>query len=96
MMYMQSLSSSIDACCLGGGDQDRGGAQSVPPLASVNTAPATAPISLETLFRNASLQQQTTNKTEPQRPQPFHRLVTDKQFVKKSCEHLLLLIYSNI
>lgn len=93
MMYMQSLSSIV--ACLGGGDQDRGGAQSVPPLASVNTAPATAPISLETLFRNASLQQQTTNKTEPQRPQPFHRLVTDKQFVKKSCEHLLL-IYSNI
>lgn len=94
MMYMQSLSSIV--ACLGGGDQDRGGAQSVPPLASVNTAPATAPISLETLFRNASLQQQTTNKTEPQRPQPFNRLVTDKQFVKKSCEHLLLLIYSNI
>lgn len=94
MMYMQSLSSIV--ACLGGGDQDRGGAQSVSPLASVNTAPATAPISLETLFRNASLQQQTTNKTEPQRPQPFHRLVTDKQFVKKSCEHLLLLIYSNI
>lgn len=93
MMYMQSLS-SIVACCSGGGDQDRGGAQSVPPLASVNTA--TAPISLETLFRNASLQQQTTNKTEPQRPQPFHRLVTDKQFVKKSCEHFLLVIYSNI
>lgn len=94
MMYMQSLSSIV--ACLGGGDQDRGGAQSVPPLASVNTAPATAPISLETLFRNASLQQQTTNKTEPQRPQPFHRLVTDKQFVKKSCEHFLLVIYSNI
>lgn len=67
----------VVACCSGGGDPDRGGAQSVPPLASVNTAPATAPISLETLFRNASLQQQTTNKTEPQRPQPFHRLVTD-------------------
>lgn len=68
----------------GGGDPDRGGAQSVPPLASVNTAPATAPISLETLFRNASLQQQTTNKTEPQRPQPFHRSVSMTEGDSKS------------
>ena len=62
-------------CWSGGGESDRGGAQSVPPLNTAASATGSAPISLETLFRNASLQQQTSSRTEPQRPQPFHRSV---------------------
>ncbi|XP_078310071.1 mRNA-decapping enzyme 1A-like isoform X4 [Crassostrea virginica] len=68
----------------GGGESDRGGAQSVPPLNTAASATGSAPISLETLFRNASLQQQTSSRTEPQRPQPFHRSVSMTEGDSKS------------
>lgn len=95
MIYIQSLNNIITYYSKKK-NQNKNNTQSIPPLTSINTTPTTTPINLKTLFKNTNLQQQTTNKTKPQKPQPFHKLITNKQFVKKSYKHFLLIIYNNI
>ncbi|XP_061187710.1 mRNA-decapping enzyme 1A-like [Saccostrea echinata] len=72
----------------GGGEPDRTGAPTAPPATAPATGPGTAPISLETLFRNASLQQQSGNRQDQPRPQPFHRSVSMTEGDTKSQELL--------
>ncbi|XP_062585655.1 mRNA-decapping enzyme 1A-like [Saccostrea cucullata] len=68
----------------GGGEPDRTKASSVPPATAPATGAGTAPISLETLFRNASLQQQSGNRQDQPRPQPFHRSMSMTEGDSKS------------
>lgn len=89
---------SIIASLSGGGDSKKSNSPVAPPLTAPATAPGAAPISLETLFRNASLQQQNINRSDnarpPQpfnrsenpRPQPFHRSETEaKKSHNRAC-----------